>query len=1164
MKPSSCTIGRVLGAVLCAVFAGTGSLARAQEAVIRGTVRSDRGELVEGASVVIPQLAIETTARADGQYRISIAAARVQGQEVSLRVRMVGFRPRTVAVVVRPGEQVVDVVLESDPNRLADIVVTGVMEGTPQTATTFSVARVDMSDLPVPAVDPLSQLAGQVSGVSINVSTGRPGATPDVLLRGPKSIDATGRSQNPLYIVDGVILNTGAIGFDRNFGLLGLNPEDIENVEVVKGAAGASLYGSQAANGVINITTKSGRTGAEGTTFRLRSEAGFNDIERAFPLARTHVLLMDVSGRRFCTLDTSQPLCARTVDWNTELARINNAPGPTAATPVGFAYDPGYASTLPPLRSVFMATPWPVPTYDPARQVMTNQPFISNAVDVAGRIGGTRYFASASQMHQGGALRLYNGYARYTARLNVDQQIGASASLSFRTSYSRSTWDGFNDDNYGGYNTFSGVARQAAAANLLARDTLGRLYARPTLMAGNGVDNPLNYAPGNGVQDLWTSDRFVGGATLRWSVMPWADLEANFSYDRGSSTWDYLRTKGFRPSTPASTEYLGYLYHVAPVASSYNSSVNLTLRQALGRDLTARWQFRYLYERQDTQEREMGGGALAVVGVDAPNNATANVTLWGTATSEKLMGLFAGVNLDYRQKLIGDFLLRRDGSSLFGAGNRWATFGRASLAYRPSQEPWWPLRDLLNELKLRASYGTAGGRPSFAAQYETYNIGSGGALNPGTLGNRNLRPEINAERELGADIELFRRVGITLTYAHSDTRDQILLVPSPAASGFTQQWRNAGTLTGRTWELSVNIPVVRRRDFSWSWRFNYDWNRTVVTRLDVPPFRIGAGQGGSVGNFINVAEGERYGTIYGSYFLRGAADCARLPAAFQASCGRSGAQFQVNSDGWLVWTGGYGVGEGISRNLWTTQMPGCTNKTTGAPEQCTAVAAATQNVTAPWGFPLNWGIPILLRDTTCLPVDALHPAYKGARSDCPALQVPLGVGLPDWRFSVSQSLQYRRLTVYALLEGVVGRSLWNDARQWAYLDLRHRDVDQSGKSPEDAKPIGYYWRAAPNGLGGLYQSNRPTNDAVEHVNYAKLRELSVGYHVGPVAGVGNWGVSVIGRNLFTFTNYRGTDPETGVSSQNFTSQSGSGQVNAVDYYAFPTLRTVTVAVATSF
>jgi hypothetical protein len=676
---------------------------------------------------------------------------------------------------------------------------------------------------------------------------------------------------------------------------------------------------------------------------------------------------------------------------------------------------------------------------------------------------------------------------------------------------------------------FYRLTRAAAPSNVLARDTLGRLIARTNLLTGDGVANPLLYSPGNGVTDRTTNDRLIGGGTLRWAIGPWADFEANFSYDNSSSFYDQQYPKGQRDASINGNSYWGWLVTRAFGGFSYNASASLTLRHGLGRDLAARWQFRSLFEQQDTHDRNMSGNTLRVVGVDVANNATQGLAISSSFTSQRLVGLFAGVNLDYQQKLIGDFLLRRDGSSLFGAGNRWATFGRASLAYRPSQERWWPFRDAVNEFKLRASYGTAGGRPSFAAQYETYTIGSGGTLTAGQFGNRNLKPEVNAEREFGADIELFRRVGVTVTFAHSDTRDQILPVPVPAISGFTTQWQNAGTLTNTTWELSVNLPVVRSRDLTWSWRFNYDRTRTVVTRLDVPPFQIGTPVQGT-GNIFRIAEGERYGTIYGHYFLRGSGDCGRLPAAFQTSCGADGAQFQVNSDGWLVWTGGYGVGEGLTRNLWMTQLPA---------------------TLSPWGVALNWGMPITLRDSAAT-----------------AASVPLGTGLPDWRFSVSQVLRYRRLTMYALLEGVIGRSLWNESRQWAYLNLMTADVDQRGKSPADAKPLGYYWRAAPpenaSGLGGLYHTLLPTNASVEDGSYAKLRELSISLHVGAVGGAGNWDVSLVSRNLFTITRYRGYDPEAGIASENWSSTSNSGLVNAVDAFAFPNTRTFTLALSTTF
>jgi len=1101
-------------AVLLALLAGAAGAAWAQNAVLRGTVRSDMGELVDGASVVIPELAIQSATAANGQFLVSVAAARVRGQGVTLVIRMIGFRPSRQAITIRPGEQTFDVQLTADINRLEDIVVTGVMEGTPQTATTFSVGRVDVANMSVPAVNPLSQLSGQVPGVNVMTTSGRPGATPDVLLRGPTSIDATGRGQDPLYIVDGVILSGG---------LPAINPQDIENIEVVKGAAGASLYGARAANGVINITTKSGRTAAEGLTFRVRQESGASDIEHAFALARQHTLFTDATGQRFCLADNTQPLCARTLDWTSELYRVNNYPGDYALLPRTLTFDPGSSTSGAPLRQRFMASYWPVPTYDNVRQATTNSPFLSTNADATGRMGGTQYFVSASWLDQAGATWGWEGYERATARLNVDQRIGGNLSLAFRSFYARGNQDGVTSEGSGG--NFFWLTRQTAAVNLLARDTLGRLMSRSNIMnQGEQNANPLVNTTKNGITDQRTDDRFIGGATLRWTPLSWADLEANFSYDRSSYRYKFYRGRGHRTQSSARTGYTGFLEYNPYGNENFNNSINLTLRRNVGRDLATRFSFRYLYEQQNSHSVDEWGSYLAVVDVDAAINATTSQNIRSTRTSTRLIGLFAGANLEYKQRYIADVLIRRDGSSLFGADNRWATFGRASFAYRPSQEGWWPFRDALNEFKLRASYGTAGGRPSWSAQYETYSIGAGGSLSAGQLGNAALKPETNVENEFGADIELFRRVGVTLTYSHSQTRDQILSVPTPAITGFGSQWQNAGTLDNKTWELSVNVPVIRRRDLSWSWRFNYDRTRTMISKLDIAPYFAGAPTQGA-GAMLRIAEGERYGTIYGQRVLIGYEDCVKLPAAFQSRCGE-GLDFQVNNDGYLVWTGGYDLGDGLNRNLWMAKLPAAS---------------------APWGAPLSWGMLITERDSL------------GARTN-----VPIGNALPNFRFSISQNFQFRRLTMYALLEAVMGRDVWNEGRHWSYMDFVNPDMDMRGVEPGLAKPLGYFYRIGPpdhgSGIGGMYQTLSPYNHVVEDASFAKLRELSLTYHVGRVGGFGNWDVSLIGRNLFTITDYSGFDPEVGFGG----GSTASSTINAVDAYVFPNLRTFTFALSTSF
>jgi outer membrane receptor for Fe3+-dicitrate len=216
-------------ALLGALFAiATPSDAAAQNAVFTGKVTTEFGQPLEGANVFITEMAISVPTNAAGDYTITVPAARVSGQQVNLRVRAFGYQPQVRPVRVTAGAQSFNFAMKQDVNRLAEVVVTGVTSGTEQKKLAFSVARVDEREMPVPSANPLSQLQGKVPGANIVAGTGRPGAAPAVLLRGPKMMNAQGRSQEPLYIVDGVVLTSG---------IDDINPQDIESVEVVKGAA---------------------------------------------------------------------------------------------------------------------------------------------------------------------------------------------------------------------------------------------------------------------------------------------------------------------------------------------------------------------------------------------------------------------------------------------------------------------------------------------------------------------------------------------------------------------------------------------------------------------------------------------------------------------------------------------------------------------------------------------------------------------------------------------------------------------------------------------------------------------------------------------------------------------------------------------------------------
>jgi hypothetical protein len=244
------------------------------------------------------------------------------------------------------------------------------------------------------------------------------------------------------------------------------------------------------------------------------------------------------------------------------------------------------------------------------------------------------------------------------------------------------------------------------------------------------------------------------------------------------------------------------------------------------------------------------------------------------------------------------------------------------------------------------------------------------------------------------------------------------------------------------------------------------------------------------------------------------------------------AAYRPNSDGYIVWVGaGNQTTEGITRNLWRAQLP------LGS---------------GPWGNRTNWGMPIALRDSAGV-----------------IANVPVGNGLPKYHWGLSQTIDWKGFNVYSLFDASIGQKLWNIQYAWSLGDLTSGEVDQAGKSVEEARPLGYYWRQGPStsptagstaGIGGFYDVLGPNTYNVEDASYVKLRELAVSYRLGPVGGAGDWKVGLVGRNLKTWTDFRGFDPESG----NTSGPLGSAVLTGVAGYRYPKLRTWTLQLSTSF
>src|SRR5215467_3163014 len=285
-------LGRVLRLLppLTAGLVATSALS-AQTVTFTGRVLRGDGQPLAGANVGVTELGVGSVAATDGRYTFTVDQSRIGGRSLNVVARFIGYKPKRLPFSMQPGTGRIehDFVLERDVLNLEEVVVTGTSAATEQKKTPFQVSVVDNTQIKeAPAVSPIASLDGKVPGASVITTSGQPGSEPAIRLRSATSL--TGR-QDPLIIVDGTI---------TRLGLADINSEDIERVEVIKGAAASSLYGSDAANGVIQIFTKRGGSLGEGqTTFTFRNELGQSQLPKFLPSNQSnpYEVTTDASGK---------------------------------------------------------------------------------------------------------------------------------------------------------------------------------------------------------------------------------------------------------------------------------------------------------------------------------------------------------------------------------------------------------------------------------------------------------------------------------------------------------------------------------------------------------------------------------------------------------------------------------------------------------------------------------------------------------------------------------------------------------------------------------------------------------------------------------------------------------------------------------------------------
>ncbi len=1023
------------------------------------------GQLLESALVRVSDLERGTVlTNTAGRYVVTGVPAGTY--EVTFVI--IGYEDLTVEVSVAAGATAVyDAAMEAQALALQELIVTGVARATPKVKLPFTVEKLDVADIPVPAISAESFLVGKAPGIKVARGSGQPGSTGSILLRGATSIDG---GQSPLVIIDGVISGTA---FDD------LSALDIESMEIIKGAAGASLYGSRAANGVVMIRTKRG-AGFGGQDFRQisgRGEYGMQSLPGTIQLSQNHPWKTDAAGNLVdndgnVIPDFSDP------DANRPALRGTNV----------------YTS--------FQDGQWPsaLPLYDQVERVFGTGELISGYAATEGRHGATNYRGSFERQSENGVLSQYNeGFVRKGFRLNVDHEVLDNLNVSLSSSYNEIAQEDL------GSAPFYDLTFMGPYVDLLKRDpaTIGArhcpangcLYVNPDPLSNQ--DNPLYHFE---LIDFHDAQENIGAsANVNWMPFSWMDIDGVFGLDRRS-----FHEINYSPPGRITAEgailtgtYGRYQEHRSRVNGEFTVSANKSFS-----GLTARARARYLQESDHREWFSASGSDFVAADVPRLNNLDPDSYGAGSYIRDIVSeGYFLIGALDYNGKYILDGLGRRDGSSLFGANQRWQTYYRASAAWRVAQETWWPL-SAVGEFKLRWSIGTAGRRPGFSAQYETYSVG-GGTITPVTLGNKELKPQRSTEHEFGVDMVLFNRLSTTFNYATTNSTDQILTVPLPKAGGFGSQVQNAGTLNSKTWEFSVETPVIETPELGWTVRLNLDRSRSRVTELGRPPFR---------NNFFYYRDDEVFGAFYGAKW---ASSCEDLPTGVPCN------QFQINDDGLLVWVGSHSYTDGVSSDLWGSDSKGQTGDDL-----------------------FQWGMPI-----------RMFGECETRRQGDPGCKdfLYLGNSTPDVNVSFTSSFRWKGLTLYALFDGERGATVYNQTRQWAYRENRSGDQDQLGKDPGLKKPVAYYQT--------LYNTNAMNGWFVEDGSFVKLRELSLRYSLTPSlldrltrGRVSAMDINLIGRNLYIFSDYTGYDPEVGNNN------GGSQVIGRVDDYQYPNFRTISASI----
>lgn len=1047
-----------------------------QTGEISGTVtEAESGDPLPGATVQIPALGVGSATSATGEYTIED----VPTGEQTLEVSFVGYESVERRVTVGAGETVTaDFELQPSAAELDEVVVTGVSVGTSTQKLGFSVAKIDEAELQaVPGTNPADALRAKTPGARVVQASGQPGTAPSIRLRGTTTLSG---SQEPLVVIDGAI--TGG-------GLEDVDMQSVQSIEIIKGAAAASLYGSLAGNGVIQIITKDGSEQEAGQTrVTVRNEFGFTQLANEIDLSEHHARAArdandnpitgpDVGGGAFRS-ECSAPPC----DPNPEAPDlIQNNDFDRTFNQQDVVYDP--------------------------------RAFFTNYLSVSSNQGGTNYLLSFENTQNNGVVSSIEPYTRRNVRLNVQNQISDRIQLSASTLYSQSSGVDIDEQGQGADNLFYGALLAFPDLDLdaPAPDSLDAEF-NPFSASGNAA-NPLYRA--SAIERETDDTRLFGSFKVDVEATDWLTIDGQFSWDDDRGNFRQYTPKGTFPATPAEPTDPGFLLNYETRQRVTVAQGRALFSQEFG-ELSTSVTASYTFEDRLFDNLGINGSNILASGIPRFNNVIEDQLAIGdggardeadaaggrnedfeaTIRSEDFVG---NIVLDYRDRYILDAVLRQERVSLFGPDARDATYFRLAGTYRLTEDFEIPY---VQGLKLRGSFGTSGSRPPFEAQYETFTVTQSG-IRKDRLGNRSIEPANVFEYELGLDATFLDRFYFEGTYSAANAENQVLEVPLSSAAGFTTQFQNAATLETSTFEFAAGGQILQRDDWGLEFGVVFDRTRQEVTQLNRPAFNQNIG---SAIDIFRIQEGVDLGVMFGNKLATGIGD------------------LRFGGDGCLI---------GEQSALSDT-------------DACLERGDLTVNDD---GYVIEAGTQYSQNE---------EPFYIRGE-DGTRVTTEIGNSNPDFNVGLNTTLRYRNLSLYTALDVEYGADIYNYTRQLLYFNDRHGDLDQTDLPEDRQRPKTYY-------TGPLYNQASPSSHFVEDGTYLKVREIALTYRITSNLidriGLGNTvydaKVSILGRNLFTFTDYSGFDPEV---STEVADQPANYKF---DEFAYPQFRTFSAALELRF